>query len=43
MQWVVEEAARMRPDQDICLLMSGRGDKDMITVAKTLGVELLES
>ena len=39
-QWVLEEAARMSPDEDICILMSGRGDKDMITVAKSLGVSL---
>ena len=36
-----EEIAReVGPDGDIVVLMSGRGDKDIFTVAKHLGVEL---
>ena len=30
----------MRPDQDILIGLSGRGDKDMHTVAAVLGVTL---
>ncbi len=33
-------AAEMRPDQDVLIGLSGRGDKDMHTVAATLGVTL---
>jgi len=33
-------AATMRPDQDILVGLSGRGDKDMLTVAKVQGVTL---
>lgn len=33
-------AKEMRPDQDIMINVSGRGDKDMISVAKALGVHV---
>jgi tryptophan synthase beta subunit len=33
-------AARMRPDQHIVVSLSGRGDKDMATVAEALGYDL---
>lgn len=33
-------AATMRPDQDVLVGLSGRGDKDMMTVAKVQGVTL---
>ena len=33
-------AAEMRPDQDLLIGLSGRGDKDMHTVAAALGVTL---
>ncbi len=33
-------AASMRPDQDVLIGLSGRGDKDMHTVAAALGVSL---
>jgi len=36
----LQEAKRMRPDQDILIGLSGRGDKDMHTVAAALGVTL---
>ena len=36
----VELASSMSPDQDVIISVSGRGDKDMNTVAETLGVEL---
>jgi tryptophan synthase beta subunit len=36
----IQEARRMRPDQDILIGLSGRGDKDMHTVAGALGVTL---
>jgi hypothetical protein len=32
--------AQMRPDQTILINVSGRGDKDMMHVAKVLGVDL---
>jgi len=38
--FAAQEAKRMRPDQHIVICMSGRGDKDMGTVAKELGVTL---
>ena len=37
---VAEVAKQVGKDGDIVLLMSGRGDKDIFTVAKHLGVEL---
>lgn len=36
----VQVAASMRPDQDVLIGLSGRGDKDMHTVAGALGVSL---
>lgn len=33
-------ASNMSPDQDIIISVSGRGDKDMNTVAETLGVDI---
>ena len=36
----LEVAASMRPDQDLLIGLSGRGDKDMHTVAAVLGVTL---
>ncbi|MEZ4493644.1 MAG: tryptophan synthase subunit beta [Dehalococcoidia bacterium] len=36
----LEEARRMRPDEDVLIGLSGRGDKDMHTVADALGVTL---
>ncbi|GAB4335972.1 MAG: tryptophan synthase subunit beta [Dehalococcoidia bacterium] len=36
----IQQARRMRPDQDILIGLSGRGDKDMHTVAEALGVTL---
>ncbi len=36
----LQEARRMRPDQDVLIGLSGRGDKDMHTVAAALGVTL---
>eukprot|EP00002_Diphylleia_rotans_P006504 TRINITY_DN1585_c0_g2_i1.p1 TRINITY_DN1585_c0_g2~~TRINITY_DN1585_c0_g2_i1.p1 ORF type:complete len:417 (+),score=96.00 TRINITY_DN1585_c0_g2_i1:60-1310(+) len=36
--YVMELAKKLSPDQKILLLMSGRGDKDMGTIAKALGV-----
>jgi tryptophan synthase beta subunit len=36
----VELAAKCSPDTIILLGLSGRGDKDMMTVADALGVEL---
>lgn len=36
----VQLAKTMKPEENIVVLCSGRGDKDMITVAKALGVEL---
>ncbi len=36
----LEVARGMRPDQDILIGLSGRGDKDMHTVAEALGVTL---
>jgi len=33
-------AAKMRPDQDIVINISGRGDKDMMQIAKIMGVEI---
>ena len=41
--WVgIEEAKKLGPDKKVLLNMCGRGDKDMISVAKALGVELLD-
>jgi tryptophan synthase beta chain len=34
-------AAQMRPDQHLVVNMSGRGDKDIFTIAKHEGIELL--
>jgi len=38
--YAIELARRMRPDQDILIGLSGRGDKDMHTVAAALGVTI---
>jgi tryptophan synthase len=34
------EAKKMKPEQDLLICLSGRGDKDMMTVAKELNVTL---
>ena len=36
----MKTAAAMRPDEDLLIGLSGRGDKDMHTVAAALGVTL---
>ena len=36
----IKRAPRMRPDQTMIVNVSGRGDKDMPTVAEALGVEV---
>ncbi len=38
--WAVANAPKMRPDQVILVNLSGRGDKDINTVAKLKGIEL---
>jgi tryptophan synthase beta chain len=38
--WVIEEAPRMDPDDVIVVNLSGRGDKDIMTVARRDGLEL---
>ena len=38
--WAVEQAGRMAPDSRLLVCLSGRGDKDMGTVAGALGVTL---
>jgi len=38
--WVIKEAPKLPKDHIICLNLCGRGDKDMHTVAKALGVEV---
>jgi len=38
--YAVQEARRLPKDQDIVICFSGRGDKDMGTVAKELGITL---
>jgi tryptophan synthase len=38
----IEEAKKLGPEKRVLLNMCGRGDKDMISVAKALGVELLD-
>lgn len=38
--WVLEEAPRMDPEQSIVINLSGRGDKDILTIAKRDGIEL---
>ncbi len=38
--WAVKAAPAMRPDQIILVNLSGRGDKDIFTVADALGVTL---
>jgi tryptophan synthase beta chain len=38
--WVMEEAPRMDPEQSIVINLSGRGDKDILTIAKRDGIEL---
>ena len=35
-----EIAKTMKPDQIVLVLLSGRGDKDMHTVAQAMGIEL---
>lgn len=40
MYHAVQLAKTLSPDKHIVVLCSGRGDKDMVTVAKALGVEL---
>ena len=38
--WAVENAPKMGKDQVILVNLSGRGDKDINTVAKLKGIEL---
>jgi tryptophan synthase beta chain len=38
--WAIEQAPRMRTDEVIVVNLSGRGDKDIFTVAKREGIEL---
>jgi tryptophan synthase beta chain len=38
--WVMEHAPAMDPDQSIVINLSGRGDKDILTVARHDGIEL---
>jgi tryptophan synthase beta chain len=38
--WVMHEAPRMDPEQSIVVNLSGRGDKDILTIAKRDGIEL---
>ena len=38
--WAIAEAPRMRKDEVIVVNLSGRGDKDIFTVAKREGIEL---
>ena len=40
--WVIENAPKMKEDEIIVVNLSGRGDKDINTVAKVLGVTLNE-
>ena len=37
---VIKRAPKMRKDQIIVMNLSGRGDKDIFTVGKILGMEL---
>ncbi len=38
--YAVQEAKRLPADQNLIICLSGRGDKDMGTVAKELGITL---
>ena len=38
--WVVANAPKMSPDQSILVNLSGRGDKDILTVADIDGISL---
>ena len=38
--WVAEHAASLGPEQIVVVNLSGRGDKDIMTVAKLDGIEL---
>ncbi|MBI1276135.1 tryptophan synthase subunit beta [bacterium] len=38
--WVIREAPKMRKDQIIVMNLCGRGDKDLFTISKALGVSL---
>jgi len=38
--WVLREAPRMDPEQVLVVNLSGRGDKDILTVARLDGIEL---
>ena len=38
--WAIAEAPRMRSDEVIVVNLSGRGDKDIFTIAKREGIEL---
>lgn len=40
MAWAIANAPKMNPDQVILVNLSGRGDKDINTVAKLKGIEL---
>eukprot|EP00164_Ancoracysta_twista_P004437 GFYU01005989.1.p1 GENE.GFYU01005989.1~~GFYU01005989.1.p1 ORF type:complete len:398 (-),score=109.76 GFYU01005989.1:188-1381(-) len=39
-KYIMERAKAMKPEENILFCLSGRGDKDMLTVAKALGVTL---
>jgi tryptophan synthase beta chain len=38
--WVMDEAPSMAPEDIVIVNMSGRGDKDILTVAELDGIEL---
>jgi tryptophan synthase beta chain len=38
--WVMEYAPHMSPEENIVINLSGRGDKDIFTVARHDGIEL---
>jgi len=40
LSYVIKRAKEMKPEEMILVNLCGRGDKDMITVAKALGVTL---
>ena len=39
--YAIKLAKEMRPDQTICINLSGRGDKDILTMAKIDGIQIL--
>ena len=40
MAWVIREASAMPADEIVIVNLSGRGDKDIMTIAKLRGIEL---